>query len=287
MAVEAYEMYHSRGATLSFDKQSATLEFFCRGTTDDVLARAALIALTPLTFQGLLFEDLDVEPIGGGVWYGHASYNSRVTPGNPGQSGSTSPPPPPPPPPPGPTDKLGTGWSFDISLETEKITQTKERKYAVARGGATPPDTHGAIGITADGTVEGVQKVKAKLEFGITRTFGFITLGYLYDLRDLVGTTNDAPFFGFETGEVLAVGASGQCKDAEKVEVALKFAASKNETGIVISSDIVAVDKGGWEYLWVSYVPIEDANTMTMIPNVVYVDRIYDEGNFTYFGLGG
>lgn len=286
MAAEAYEMYNSRTTTLSFDKQSAELEFFCRGTTDDVLARAALIAICPLFFQGLPFEDLDVEPVGGGVWLGHASFNSRVTESNPGQSGSASPPPPPPPPTPSSTTPLGTGWAFDISVETEKITQSKERIEARGRGASIAPDTKGAIGVTLDGTVEGVDKLKPKLEFSLTRTFDFVTFGYINDLAGLVGKTNNATFFHFDAGQVLSIGASGQCKDAEKVEVTLRFAASPNEIDIVIAPDFVGVDKKGWEYLWVSYVPNHNNNATTMIPNAVYVDRIYDAADFSIFGIG-
>jgi len=233
MSVDAYEMYNSRSTSLAFQKQSAKLELFCKGTYDDTLARAALLSITPDAFNFLLFENLDVESVGGGIWLGHASYSSTVTPENPGQGGAS--PPPPPPPRPGDNDPLGPGFSFDISVQSEKITQAKEVIQSKRRNGGVAPDSKGAINVTATGEVEGCERLSPKMEFTITKTMGFVTLNYVSTLYHLVGKTNNDSFYGFPRGEVLSIGVSGQGKDIDKVEMSFKYAVSPNETGITIT----------------------------------------------------
>lgn len=286
MAVDAYELYNSRKVNIGFDKQNAELTFFCRGTTDDALARAAIIDITPLVFFGLLFQNLDIEPIGGGCWLGVAKYDSMVTISNPGQGGPASPPPPPPPGSPGQEDALGSGFAFDISVFTENVKIAKETISATKRGGGPAPDTKNLIGVTADGEVKGCDRLSPKFEWSVTRKFGFVTLKYYKTLVGLVGTTNNATWYGFARGEHLCVGASGNGKDAANIEVTIKFATQLNEINIPICDGLVVPAKRGWEYLDVHYLNQPSAAALTMQPEYAYVFRIYDEKSYTSFGIG-
>lgn len=284
MAIDAYELYNSRKVNVGFDKQSAELSFFCRGTTDDVLARAAIIAITPLLFFGLEFRDLDIDPLGGGCWLGLAKYDSRVPTSNPGQGGAS--PPPPSPPAPGPTDPLGSGFAFDISVFTENIKLAKQTISRTKRGGGVAPDTKNLIGVTADGEVKGCDRLSPKFEWSVTRKFGFVTLDYYKNLVHMVGTTNLDPWYGFEAGEHLCIGASGSGKDTANIEVTLKFATQLNETDIVICDGLTVPFKGGWHYLDVAYLNQPSGAALTMQPEYAYVFRIYGAADYTIFSIG-
>jgi hypothetical protein len=290
MAIEAYELYNSRRVNIGFDQQNAVLSFFCRGTTDDALARAAILSITPLVFFGLLFQDMDVNPLGGGCWTAEAKYDSAVPTENPGMGGAS--PPPPPPAAPGGTDALGAGFAFDISVVTENVKIAKALVTSAGRFGNVPPDTKNLIGVTADGEVTGCDRYTPKFEWSVTRKFGFVTLNYYKTLMGLVGTTNDNTWYGFSRGENLCIGASGNGKDAANVEVTMKFAAQPNQ-GVVAGEDpieicpgLVIQSKRGWEYLDVHYLQQPDASVLTMQPEFAYVWRIYEESNFALFGIG-
>lgn len=279
-----YEMYESRKTSFNRDSSSAILKFFQDGTSVEATARTNFAAAVPSTFLGMLLDNVSIDRAGWECWYCEAQYRSNITEvedglGDPGT-------PPVPPTPPSATTALGPEWSVDISAVTEKITQSKETIDSVAFGGFFIPNNNRAIGITADGTVEGCDRVSSHVEFSISRTFGFITLGYIDLLRSLVGKTNDDTWYGFPRGSVLFMGASLQSKDASKCSVSFKFAARPNETGIEIVPGEPTVDKKGWEYLWVMYKNVQDNNVLTQQPRGVYVERIYDEADYSLIGIG-
>lgn len=290
MAFDVYEAYNSRKVKadpLTGEVTGATLLFIGVGTMDDAEARAGFYAAIPSSFLGLLptTDGADIESPGGGpLWTCSVEYSSTTTETQDGQGGET--PSPPPPPAPSPTDPIGTEYSFDISGVTEKITQSKETVYTAGKGDIAP-DTKKAIGVTADGQVEGCERISPKFELTITKTFGFITLGYLNTLAQLVGTVNNATFYGFARGEVLLLGASGGPENqSNRAKVTFKLGIVKNQTGIVISDDIASVNKKGWEYLWVAYGNVSSSGKITQQPNAVYVERIYDYGDFNSLGIG-
>ncbi len=81
------------------------------------------------------------------------------------------------------------------------------------------------------------------------------------------------------------LGASGSLRSQEDWEITFRFAASPNVTGLVIG-DIAGIDKKGWEYLWVRYADAEDQNVLVKKPIAVYVERVYEEGDFSLLGIG-
>ena len=92
------------------------------------------------------------------------------------------------------------------------------------------------------------------------------------------------PVKGFAAGEVLFLGASGSQRGEDDWEITFRFAASPNVTGLTIG-DIEGIDKKGWEYLWVRYADAEDEKVLVKQPIAVYVERVYDEGNFAGLGI--
>ena len=88
-----------------------------------------------------------------------------------------------------------------------------------------------------------------------------------------------------DDGEVLFMGASGSKRGDDEWEITFRFAASPNVTNLTIG-DITGVDKKGWEYLWVRYADAEDEKVLVKQPTAVYVEKVYESGNFAGLGIG-
>lgn len=93
--------------------------------------------------------------------------------------------------------------------------------------------------------------------------------------------------WGLAAGECLFLGASGSKRGAEDWEITYRFAGSPNRTGLVVGP-ITGISKKGWEYMWVRYADSEDAAARTIVkkPVAVYIERVYEEGNFAALGIG-
>ncbi len=52
--------------------------------------------------------------------------------------------------------------------------------------------------------------------------------------------------------------------------------------------DIIGISKEGWEYLWVRYAYAEDAVAKALVkkPQAVYVESVYEQGDFSGLGIG-
>jgi hypothetical protein len=88
-------------------------------------------------------------------------------------------------------------------------------------------------------------------------------------------------------GERLFLGASGSQRGTENWETTFRFAGSPNRTGIQIGS-ITGIAKKGWEYLWVRYADESDESARAFVKKPVgaYVERAYEEGDFSALGIG-
>jgi hypothetical protein len=49
---------------------------------------------------------------------------------------------------------------------------------------------------------------------------------------------------------------------------------------------ITGIAKSGWDYLWVRYADAEDQKVLVKQPIAVYVERVYESGNFAGLGIG-
>jgi len=106
----------------------------------------------------------------------------------------------------------------------------------------------------------------------------------------MTGTTNNAAFRGFEAGEVLFLGCSGNQEwDDQKGKgpwsLSYRFVASQNVTDQTIG-DITGISKKGHEYLWVRYQDTVGENVLFKKPKHVYVNKVYKETNFAALGIG-
>jgi len=159
-------------------------------------------------------------------------------------------------------------------------------RLAVTRGAGVAPNYNRAIGVSKDG-VAGCDVPAPKLEFSITRNFSFVTLAWIKQVKGMVGTVNNAPFFSFDTGELLFLGATGAPGPDKLVRVTFKFAAGKNEKNIDLADDgeLRIPDKRAWEHVWVAYEETTDGQNLVSRPKYAYVEEVADFTDFRLLGI--
>jgi hypothetical protein len=239
VAFVVQEFRSSRRHYRAKDTESAELTFVGFGDVNNRTAAAAFDAAIPATFQPLdagniltlLSRDITTE--GGGFWRATANYGPDGAPLFPAVGGVGDPLPPPAAP--GLNDPLGPDFGFDFTGVTESILQSKETMNSARNGGGAVPGTQGAIGITADGRVEGCQRISPNFEWSRTVTFASITWQYLLALSDMVGTVNDSAFYNHAAGECLLLGGNCQIDDTLRAKVTFKFMRIKNRATVPIT----------------------------------------------------
>ena len=270
MAIVCTEKIDSRQVT---DGQSAELIYTIAGTADEAAAIAALKAAAPATLGGLKRQPVAIEPVhvdtanpGTCIWTGTVNY-APFERQEPPQTGDSV-------------------FNFDTGGGTQHITQSLQTVARYPTGSA--PDFKGAIGVTHD-SVEGVDITVPVYNFSETHYVpaAQVTSAYKAAVFQLTGKVNSAAFKGFAAGECLFLGASGSRRGAEDWEITFRFAGSPNRTGLAVGP-ITGIAKKGWEYLWVRYADAEDTASHTLVkqPLGAYVERVYEEGNFSALGIG-
>ena len=209
---------------------------------------------------GLPFQEYRLEPSGNGIWDVTARYSSR--------------------------EPEESEFTFDTSGGTTHITQSLQTVGKYAPAGETAPDFKGAIGVSTD-SVEGTDVTVPVYSFSETHRIpgALVTGAYKLTLFMLTGRTNQAVFKGFAAGEVLFLGASGAKRGKDAWEITFRFAASPNVSGLKVG-DIEGINKKGWEYLWVRYADDEDEHVLVKRPIAVYVEQVYQAGDFAGLGIG-
>jgi len=268
MSIVVEEKFDSRSLTTG-NNAVAELTYLISGTDDDVAAKAALSAAAPGTHDGLVLDSVQVEYYAEDRWVGTAHYQQE------GSQGAA---------PPETGDSL---YSFDTGGGSQHITQAIQTIHKYAPAGKTAPDFKGAIGVTHD-SVEGVDITVPVFHFAETHYLadGVVTDGYKGTLFGLTGKVNNGAFRGCDAGECLFLGASGSKRGAGDWEIAFRFAASPNRTGITVG-DITGIAKKGWEYMWVRYADAEDAAAKALVkkPIAVYIEKVYEDGDFSGLGI--
>ncbi len=253
---------------------SVELLYDVEGTDSDAAAKAALEATAPDSWDDLKRRNCSVEPVritgdGKGLWTGTVRYERPEKSSEPPQTG----------------DHVIT---FDTSGGTQHVTQSISTVHKYAPPGKIAPDFKGAVGVTHD-SVDGCDIVVPTFKFTVTAYVADedVTPTYVGKLYALTGKVNDDDFtvvgFGsFDAGELLFLGsAATQRGDGSDWEIQWHFAASPNKTGITIG-DIQNIEKKGWEYLWVRYEDTDDGDAKSIVkrPTAVYIEKVYDEGDF-------
>jgi len=261
---EKYAGRHAREAGETTERLLATeLTYQVRYAADEAAAVTAVRAEAPATWNGLERGAVTVTEGDGGIWEARVQYDP-------------------------PADTGTDTYSFETGGGSQHITQSKETVGSYVASG-TAPDFKGAIGVTKD-AVAGCDIVVPVYRFSETHEFDSadVTAEYIGALYRLTGKTNELDFRGLEPGECLFLGAAGSKKpDSGKWEIQFDFAGSPNETDLAVG-DITDIAKGGWHYLWVLYEDTVDdtAKALVKTPKAVYVERVYDVGDFDELNIG-
>jgi hypothetical protein len=272
------EKFDSGGATVGPDSPSVDLSFAVLGTESDLDVRALVEATIPAIFRGMVFQNYHIDHKGGGVWDVSVRYG-REEPlaGEPPPGGGE---------PVTPETPLGPSYTFETSGGTQHVTQSLQTVAKHTKPGKVAPDLKGAVGFNND-SVEGTDITVPVFRFSEAYSIpvALVTHGYKLTVFSLTGKVNNAPFKGFAAGEVLFLGASGSRRGLEKWEITYQFAASPNAVNLQVG-DIQNINKKGWEYLWVRYGDVEDQKVLVKQPESVYIERVYEPGNFALLGIG-
>lgn len=254
------ESHVSRPFSIGLKSASRELVWDIINTTDEGEVQTLILGATPAVYQGLILDSVEAEPIGVdevtglGIWKGRSRY---VSP------------------------------EIELTFDSGGGTQKKTQSFAtMASYPGDAPSYNGAIGVSDD-RVEGVDIVIPKFDFTHTQTFpeADVTIAYRNAIFDLTGCFNDASFKGFDMGEVLFMGASGQYRPSNQWTITFKFSASPNQTGLTVGS-ITGIDKLGWDYLWIRYSDFISGFGIVPQPTAVYVERVYPPGDLGLLLIG-
>ncbi len=272
--VRVEEAYTERDETIDAEGNTVEVEipYFVFGVTDESTAlRKAKDAAKSV--EGMSLDSVEVmERVNGTTWKVKAVY--AVSEGGEGEGTSQG------------EDEYS--FAFDTGGGSKHMTQS------IATDGRYPkdaPDFGGAIGVDAEGNVNGTDVTMPVLNFTETHTMDglLVTTQYKKTVAALTGSVNNGSFRGFETGEVLFLGASGskRSKKAEAPwEITFRFAVSPNQAGFKVG-DITVARKYGWDYLWTRYASkVENAKAVVKKPSAVYVEQVYPGGDFGKLGIG-
>jgi len=177
-------------------------------------------------------------------------------------------------------------WGFDtMGEDTTRFVSLATTAYA--KTGETARDFKGAINVTTDG-VEGVEVGVSGLKLWIRKRQKrtFISLDYVKLLSDMSQHWNNAPFLGFEAGELRFTNATGQEATDSDPEITYNFIASPNVTDLTVG-DITVAEKRGHDYLWCFFENIEDDSAKATVqqPKSAYVEQVYYSADFAKFGI--
>jgi len=260
MAGQLLELFNSRTEVQS-EHATAEFNYVAMGCADEGEVRTLALGLSPVAYNGMVRSSVEItERINADTWKVIVRFaladNTKTDPNAP-------------------------LYTFDSTGGTQHITQSKS---TVGMYGSNPPDLEGAIGYDGE-SVNGMEKVVSVWNWQETRYLSDSQIN-LYAYYALTGMVNSDSFEGFDPGQVLFLGASGQQRGTGKWEVTFKFAYSPNLFNIAVGS-ITGIAKKGWEYMWVRYADTVDTTAKAKVkrPVAVYIESIYDTAPFSILGL--
>lgn len=244
-------------------------KYWVRGTADELEARAAIEDFSPTIDDGLIRQDIDIEPEDEDLWDARVTYDAGSLP------------------------KTGDAvFRFSTVGGRSRVTHSKATEIFPHAEVELPPDFRGAINVTDRG-VDGVEIVIPTYAFDETHYLpeGLVTDQYRLTVMNLTGRWNQAAFRGFQPGEVLFMGAEGARRvtpaGGTDWEIAFKFAVSPNAQDLAVGG-VTGISKPGWDYLWIRSRPSAQSGQHYVEQRTVaaYVERVYDPGDFNLLEIG-
>jgi len=251
------------------DGPSIERRYYVTGAADSATAQTDVLAAVPTSYGGYPRRRVKIDVSGESSWWATVTYEPY----------NSSPPP------------AATGeslYEFDTGGGQVHVTNSLATVNSYAPAGSTVPDYDGAMGVT-ENSIEGADIAARSFVFSETHYVAdaSITTAYKSILFYLTGRVNNANFKGLNAGECLFLGARGSKRGQGDWEITYSFACSPNVAGLTIGN-ITGIAKSGWEYLWVSYEDVEDAAAKMLVrrPRAVYIERVYESGDFSTLNIG-
>lgn len=243
------------------DPPSVTYRYKATGEHNDAIVRAYALAATPLvvyTDIGTLYRgNLQIDPDG------HKQYSVNVPygPSNKNQTGSAT-------------------FRFDTTGATINLKAAKEHIDSYPAGSPTDPHK-GSIGVTKKGDVDGAEIVvpALKLTYSFKHAAGVINEDHARALAGVTGMTNLDEFRGFQPGELLYIGSTGEDGSETEASVEYVFVASQNVSDLTVG-DITGIAKEGHHYLWIEFKNEVEDGQPAVQPSRVHIERVYDPIDF-------
>lgn len=289
MAYTLREAYLS-GELTGGANRSGSREFFVFGVESPPTSNTETAILNAVRqsaqaeFDGMPIASISVKQIAPTVWSATVSYS-------PAESD-----------PPAEYSGFLTTFSTNGGNETVYLAIDQGRLSLTSEEPLDCTDHGLQIGVSADGSVEGVSIVTPKFEFTETHFLPLATVSasYVTSVMEMTGTVNQDEFRNFPAGSVLFLGASGGIRaDKGDWSISYQFAVSPNRDLTV--SELLGdpnvpfgtnyIPKQGHEYLWMTYEKIVDPTgspgVVTTRPTGAYVSRVYRIADFSVLGIGG
>lgn len=196
-----------------------------------------------------------------------------------------------PPDPANPSDFTPGSLSWDTTGHQEHITQGLDTETSYPAGAA---DFESAINVSGD-SVQGVDVVRPLLRYSETWILPVqlaVNCTFVGTIYKLTGTVNSQAFRCFDAGEALFMGGRAQWKGDEPfVSVTFDWECRPNQTianGLALYVKAVgAIEKQGWEHIWIQYAPETSMGSLIRKPVAAYVNRVYPKKSWAALGLIG
>lgn len=270
-----YETNTSRECVFSNTNPSRTKRYRIEDTDDELVAYGLVAAAAPKKYLNLFRGDIRIAPHEGqlGFWDGDVQYVPPTI--NPLEVGE-----------------------FRLNIKTTggtrtiKLSKQTRRAYSstaeIFFPGVLESMFGGLIGVSDSG-VDGVEIVSPVFEWTEERTFltGSVTLAYLKKLQRMTGTVNNSPFRGFDSGEILFMGAEAGIRTGEHWRFVFTFRGSPNVANFTQGA-FTGIRKDGHEYSWTFDTPGLSATPAQVVrqPRYLFIEKVYEEVNFADLGIG-
>lgn len=244
------------------------VHFLSVGTDDEDESYLAVLGYLPLTVSAgapgflLPLDSLEGEWVGAGLWHYVAIWGTNSS--SPGQKENVQ---------------------FDTGGASVKITQSVQTSNAYSAKGANGsdiPPNNGAIGVSDDGTVEGVEVPAPVQRWNETHFLpkALLTPTWWGNVTLLSQRTNIASFRGYDVDQVKFDHVSGSVSGEDPTPVTFFFEAAPHVYGITCGQ-ITGITKKAWEYLWVKYQKQTVNFHLVSVPQYVYCEQIFYQGDFS------
>lgn len=183
-------------------------------------------------------------------------------------------------------------FNFDVTTQSQRIIVPVSPQTIYPATGLTAPTNSAKwlIGQQGDGSPPSGADVQEPIaSFSETHYLPSTTItdAHQRTLLRIVGRLNDASFRGWSAKEVLCTGVSGSQRGAEDWEISFRFSVREHQTGLTIAG-ITAVNKEGWQFLWVRYrTEIDDTEpVLTDVAEYAVVADVFRTADFADLGIG-